>query len=129
MHQRSPEAAGDRLAARQHPMQLLWRYVHERRQNAPGRTQVGCVLGLDGRAWEGSGLLPRLPRVQMPREALMNGDDLRNFLDGLSLSEEARDIIWSAYLERGTSEYARGRFDGYQRGYRDAEEIDAMDWP
>lgn len=59
----------------------------------------------------------------------MNSDDMRAFLDALSLSEEARDIIWSSYLKRGVDEYARGRSDGYRAGYAEAQEIAAMDWP
>lgn len=39
----------------------------------------------------------------------MNLDDLRAFLDGLSVSQEARDIIWETAVKHGQEEFSRGR--------------------
>lgn len=59
----------------------------------------------------------------------MKVDDLRVFLDAQPISDEARKIIWESLVDHGKSEYARGRQAGYYGGFRDAEEIEALDWP
>lgn len=55
----------------------------------------------------------------------MSLDDLRIFLDALRISDEDRDIIWTAAINHGQQEYARG----HRAGYDDGIFVAGSDWP